>query len=113
MAVTAKVLLEGKSIEVAQTTQYTSPVDGKGTIIDKVAGTNTGGAAKKISIYIVPFGGAAADANLVAKDVSIGSASSYTFPELSGFVMAAGSFISTNSTGNPFINLRITGREIT
>ena len=52
MTVTAKPLIEAKSAETAQTTQYAAPA-GTRTIVDKFTATNGGATAATISVNVV------------------------------------------------------------
>lgn len=112
MTVTAKTLIDPLQAANAQTTQYTSPATGKGTILDKFTGTNTTAAAAVLTVNLVKAAGAAAATNVISSAVSIAPGASYTFPELVGHVLGAGDFISTLAGTAAAITIRASGREL-
>jgi hypothetical protein len=111
MSVYVKVLVPAKTVEAAQTTQYTST--GVTTIIDKFTATNYGAAAATISVNLVTVSGSAGNQNLITKAKTLQPAEVYTFPELVGQVLGVGDFISTIAGTASSINMRVNGREVT
>lgn len=111
MAVTSKPLIEAKHAESSATVQYTVPA-GMRTLIDKFTGTNTSAAPVQISVNLVPPGGTAGASNAIAysKTLSVGEA--YTFPELCGHSLSAGSTISTTASTAGAVAIRSSGREM-
>lgn len=110
MTVTAKCLLDSKYAENSQTTQYTA--SGVRTIIDKFTGYNGTASAVTLAVNIVASGGSAGASNLkVLRNIAAGE--TYTFPEVVGQVLNAGSFISTIAGAATSIVIRASGREIT
>ena len=111
MTVTVKNLVPAKTVENAQTTQYTA--NGVTTIIDKFTATNYSGSAATISVNLVTVSGSAGNDNLITKTKTLQPSEVYTFPELVGQVLSAGSFISTIAGTASAINMRVSGREVT
>ena len=111
MTVTVQVLVPAKTVENAQTTQYTST--GVTTIIDKFTATNYSAAAATISVNLVTSAGAAGNANLITKTKTLQPSEVYTFPELVGQVLGIGDFISTIAGTASAINMRVSGRVVT
>ena len=111
MTVTVKVLVPAKTVENAQTTQYTAT--GVTTIIDKFTATNYNTVAATISVNLVTAAGAAGNANLITKTKTLQPTEVYTFPELVGQVLGPGDFISTIAGTAASINMRVSGREVT
>ena len=111
MTVTVKVLVPAKTVENAQTTQYTAT--GVTTIIDKFTATNYSAGAATISVNLVTAAGAAGNANLITKTKTLQPTEVYTFPELVGQVLGPGDFISTIAGTAASINMRVSGREVT
>ena len=111
MTVTVKVLVPAKTVENAQTTQYTAT--GVTTIIDKFTATNYSAVAATISVNLVTAAGAAGNANLITKTKTLQPTEVYTFPELVGQVLGPGDFISTIAGTAASINMRVSGREVT
>lgn len=111
MTVTATALIESKTAENTQTTQYIST--GVRTIIDKFTATNYSAAAATLSVYLVPAVGTAADANLTVKTKTLQPSETYTFPEVVGHILANGDFISTIAGTASAINIRASGRIVT
>ena len=105
-----KPLVQSKTLETSQTTQYT--VDALRASIDKATATNTTAGVLTVSVNLVPAGGAPDASNLIAKAVSIAAGAAYTFPELVGHVLATGDFISAIASGAG-IAFRVSGRETT
>lgn len=111
MTVTVKVLVPAKTVENAQTTQYTAT--GVTTIIDKFTATNYSAAAATISVNLVTTAGSAGNQNLITKTKTLQPSEVYTFPEIVGQVLNAGDFISTIAGTASAINMRVSGREVT
>lgn len=111
MSVTAKTLIAAKSAEATDTTQYTAT--GVRTIIDKFTATNTDTVARTLQINLVPLSGAVAVGNRIVQAKSLASGETYTFPEIVGHILEAGSFISTIASAASVITIRSSGREIT
>ena len=110
MTVTVKVLVPGKIVEAAQTTQYTA--NNVTTIIDKFTATNYSATAAAISVNLVTVAGSAGNLNLISKTKTLQPAEVYTFPELVGQVLNPGDFISTLAGTATAINMRVSGREV-
>lgn len=111
MTVTAKCLVESKTAETAQSTQYTTPVATR-TIIDKFTATNTSSATATLSVNLVEASATAGAGNLIVKTVAIEAGKTYTLPEVVGQVLNAGGLISTLASGSGIV-IRISGREVT
>ena len=108
MSVKTNCLYETGAAPNAETTIYTST--GLLTIIDKL--TSYGVAVADVTLKLVPSGGSAATANIMAKKTfAIGE--SYTWPELVGHTLAPGDFISVLASVASAVNLRISGRQVT
>ncbi len=110
MTVSVKVLVPGKIVEAAQTTQYTA--NNVTTIIDKFTATNYSATAAAISVNLVTVAGSAGNLNLISKTKTLQPAEVYTFPELVGQVLNPGDFISTLAGTATAINMRVSGREV-
>lgn len=111
MTVTVSVIIPAKTAEDAQTTQYTS--NGLTTLIDKFTATNYSAAAATISVNLVTVAGSASDSNLIVKTKTLQAGETYTFPELVGFALGNGDFISTIASAAASINIRASGRLVT
>lgn len=106
------MLILPKQAENVQTTQYTSPAGGKGTLIDKLTATNTSAATASISINLVSDG-TPSDNDLIVKTKSLAAGECYTFPEIVGSLLPAGATISTIASAATSITIRANGRELT
>lgn len=111
MTVTAKPLIEAKSAETAQTTQYTAPT-GTRCIVDKCTATNGGATSATISINVVAAGDTAGAGNLVLKAKALAAGECYVCPEIVGQVLAAGDSLSTLASATGIV-IRASGREVT
>jgi len=111
MTVIVKNIVPAKTVEDAQTTQYTAT--NVTTIIDKFTATNYSATAATISVNLVTLAGSAGDSNLITKTKTLQPSEVYTFPELVGQVLNAGDFISTIAGTASAINMRVSGREVT
>lgn len=111
MTVTVKTLIPSKIAEATQVTQYTAV--NVTTIIDKFTATNYSAVTANISINLVTLADTAGNQNLITKTKSLQPAEVYSFPELVGHVLTAGSFISTIAGTATSINIRASGREVT
>lgn len=111
MTVTATVLIPSKTAETTQTTQYTS--SNVTTIIDKFTATNYSTVAAALSVNLVTSGGSAGSENIISVDKTVQPGETYTFPEIVGHTLAAGSFISTICDSTLAVSIRASGRQIT
>ena len=89
MAVTVKTLIPAKQAENVQTAQYTA-VNCR-AIIDKFTATNTSAGNVTISVNLIASGGSAGNSNLIVDARAVAPNETYTFPELVGQVLEAGS----------------------
>jgi hypothetical protein len=112
MAATPTLLIAPKQAEAAQTVQYTSPLAGKGTLIDKFTATNTSAGAVTLSVNLVADG-TASDNDLIVKTKPIAAGATDTFPELVGSFLNPGHTISTIASAATAITIRSNGRELT
>jgi hypothetical protein len=110
MTITVKVLIPAKTVEAAQTRQYTAT--NVTTIIDKFTATNYSGSAATISVNLVTAAGTASNDNLITKTKSLQPSEVYTFPELVGQVLSPSAFISTIAGTASAVNIRASGREV-
>ena len=111
MTVIVKNIVPAKTVENAQTTQYTA--NGVTTIIDKFTATNYSATAATISVNLVTVSFSAGNSNLITKTKALQPSEVYTFPELVGQVLNPGDFISTIAGTASAINMRVSGREVT
>lgn len=110
MAVSSKVLIQAKTAEASQTTQYTAT--NVTAIIDKFTATNYSASAATLSVNLVPVAGSAGNNNLIVKTKTLLPSETYTFPEIVGHVISPNGFISTIAGTGSAINIRASGREI-
>ena len=110
MTVTALCIIESKNAENAITTQYTASVNSVRTIIDKFTSTNYTAGALTLTVYLVPFGSAAGNSNLI-KIKTLAAGECYVWPEVVGHTLNPGDFIATNASAATSINIRSGGRE--
>ena len=110
MTVTAKVLVPAAIVAATQTTQYTATT--VTTIIDKFTVTNFDGGVATISINLVTGGDTPGNANLIVKTKALQPSEVYTFPELVGQVLAPSGYISTIASIANYLNIRVSGREV-
>lgn len=112
MTVTTKALIRSKDAENVITTQYTANANGTRTIIDKFTSTNYTAGAVNLSVYLVPFGGAAGNSNL-KKIKTLAAGECYTWPEVVGHTLDPGDFIATLCSAATSVNIQASGRENT
>ena len=110
MAVSSRVLIQAKTAESSQTTQYTAT--NVTAIIDKFTATNYSASAATLSVNLVPVAGSAGNNNLIVKTKTLLPSETYTFPEIVGHVISPNGFISTIAGTGSAINIRASGREI-
>lgn len=113
MAVVPKVLIDPFQPAAAETTAYTSPTAGKGTIIDKLSGTNVSAASVTLTVKLVKVGTTAAASNTIVSLKSLAVNETYTFPEIVGHTLNPGDFISLLPSAATAITVRASGRELT
>ena len=110
MAVSSKVLIQAKTAEATQTTQYTAT--NVTAIIDKFTATNYSASSATLSVNLVTIAGSAGNNNLIVKSKTLLPSETYLFPELVGHVISPNGFISTIAGTGSAINIRCSGREI-
>jgi hypothetical protein len=91
---------------------YTSPVNGKGSKIDKASVCNHNGATQTVTFHIVPAGGAAGVTNLRVNAKSIADKATDLLPELVGRYLKPGDMIYGGASAAN-VNVDVTGRELT
>jgi hypothetical protein len=111
MTVTSLVLVQGKRIENAATAQYTS-TNAK-TVIDSGIVTNTTASTVTLTLWLVPSGGAAADANKIADALSIAAGATYLCPELAGKRLDSGDALWAQASAATSLSFRLDGRLVT
>lgn len=111
MTVTVKQLIPARTIQNAQTTQYTA-VNCQ-ALIDKATLTNETTSNVLVSVHIVVAGGTADNSNRIINNRAIAAGEAYTCPELVGHAVSNGGFISTIAGTAAAITMMVSGREIT
>lgn len=111
MTVNVAVLIAAKTAENSQTTQYTST--GITTIIDKFTATNYTSTPATLSVNLVTAADTAGNQNLITKTKTLQAGEVYTFPEIVGYALGPGDFISTLAGTASAINIRASGRKVT
>ena len=111
MTVSVSVLIPAKIAVASDTTQYTST--GVSTIIDKFTATCYDTVPRTISVNLVTSADTAGNQNLIVKTKTLQAGETYTFPEIVGFVLGAGDFISTLASNATGVNIRASGRIVT
>jgi hypothetical protein len=110
--VAAKALIQSKYASTSVTTEYTAPVSTR-TIIDKFTGTNTDVGAQTLTVHLVPSGGTATAANLIAT-ASLAAGATYNFSsELQNHILSTGDFVAVYASTPSKIVIRMSGRECT
>lgn len=110
MPVNPKNIIASKTMESAQTTQFTS--HNLITIIDKFTATNCSGSAASVSVNLVPYTEMPGDSNLIVAARVLQPLETYTFPEIVGHILSSGGYISTLASAPAAINFRASGREV-
>jgi len=110
MTTTPKVLIQSKTAETVETTQYIS--SNCTTLIDKFTALNILGTAQTLTVSLVPNGQTVGASNKQVT-VSVLPGKSYQFPELVGHSMDPGDFISTLPSAASAFNIRSSGRQVT
>lgn len=109
---TAKRLAEGSLLTVSAATYYTTPVNTK-CVIKKLTCTNPTAGAVKVTIYLVPSGGSAGDANTIRKVRTVGPYEVFEVYEAEDHVLEAGDFIQALADVGGAVALMASGIEIT
>lgn len=111
MTVTAKNLVEGRSVPDVDTNVYTAPSNTT-TIVDKVTTANYDTVARVVTIGIVASGNTISDIYYIAKR-TLAAKETYIWPEVVGQILNTGDYITVIASQANSVNLRISGREIT
>ncbi len=110
MTVTPQAIIQSQYAPNVQTTVYTA--SSRRCILDKFAAYNGTVGPVTLTVNIVPVSGTAGASNvLVSKSVAAGE--TYIFPELVGFVLGPGDFISLVASAATSLVIRAAGREVT
>jgi hypothetical protein len=112
MSVRPIVIIQSKTAEDSQTTQYTCPVRSS-VSIDKLSATNYSSDPATLSVSLVTSGGSAGNSNLFPKERTIAPGETYDFPMTTGHWLEAGDFISTIADTTSAIAIRASGRIFT
>jgi hypothetical protein len=81
-------------------------------LIDKFTATNYSASSATLSINLVTNADTAGNQNLIVKTRTLLAGETYTFPEVVGFALGIGDFISTIAGTASAINIRASGRVI-
>lgn len=109
MSTIIRVLIDAKTAEAVQTTQFTA--EGT-TVIDRFTATNVSGAAATLTVNIVKSGEASILDNTILSAREVAAGESYTCPELCGQALNSGDYITTTASASGAIVIRASGREI-
>lgn len=112
MSVAAKCLINSKYAANSVATEYTAPASTR-VIVDKFTATNIDSSSRTLSVYLVPSGDSASDANLVLDSVSIAANTCRDCTELKNQILNAGDTIQVLASASSNINIRASGREVT
>jgi hypothetical protein len=112
MAAIGKVLIQDTQIAASATTYYTAGA-GVQTRIDKFTVTNPTATARTVTIYLLPSGGTASDADVVISARGINAGETYTCPEVVGQWLNSGGFIQALASAATALSLRASGVEVT
>ena len=110
MTITARVLVQGKAVEDAQTTQYVA--SNVTALITKFTLTNYSANVATVTVNIVATGGTPGDINQVLRAKALQPGETYQCPELVNQVLQPGNFISTLASTPGAVGMRVSGREI-
>ena len=113
MTVTNKLLVPASDLPNAEAALYPSPATGKGTLIDKATAVNHSAAARQVTFYHVPSGGAAGTSNLVIYQKSIAAGQTDYLGELSGKYVPPGASIHGFADTAGAVAFELNGRELT
>ena len=114
MAVENKTLIPSRTMESAQTTQYTAPSTATTTskaIIDTFTVTNYSVSSANINMWFVPSGGSVSNDNLIIDNLEIAVDETRSLYEIVGHIIEAGGSIVTSGTATS-LSIRCSGREI-
>lgn len=107
---TPKRLVEGSQLTGSAVTYYTAPAKTK-TILKKLTLTNTSAGAVTATVYLIPSGGTAGDANTLKKAVSIAAGATYDCAEAVNHVLEPGDFLQALASAGTAVTLMASGVE--
>ena len=112
MAITNKQLVDNKQTTVAATPElvYTSPPEGKGTLITNFTVANSTAIDRTYQAFIVTSGGSATTPIVPTRSVL--KKETDVPPEVSGQFMPAGAQIFYETSAATSISLTVSGREV-
>jgi len=110
-----KNIIDGVQLTNAVATYYTTP-DNTRCELRKLSFTNTSAAAVTVTVYIVPSGGTASDANTIKKTKALAPAGfgsdTWNCIEALGHCLNAGETVQAVCSANTSVSVRCTGLEI-
>lgn len=112
MTTQAKSLVGGTFLTTAAAVYYTAPTSTT-TIIQRATFSNTSGAARTITVWLVPGGSGIGTQNQLINARSLVAGETYVSPELSNKVLAATGQIQAMSDLGSAVNIDVSGIEIT
>ena len=111
MAVTNKKLVEGSQLTTSAATYYTAPANTT-TILKKVTVTNTTAGAVSLTMYLVPSGGSAGNANMITDAKAIAAGATYEVYEAENHVLMTGDFLQALASAGASLTLQASGIEV-
>jgi hypothetical protein len=111
MAAVAKRLLTPQLLSNANATYYSAPENTR-TILKKLTFTNNDGSSHDITVYLVPFGVSASDANMLLDAEAVAANSCYEATVGEGHVLEAGDTLQAFADAGNFVNIMASGVEI-
>ena len=111
MSTTFKRLIDGEVLDLSISTGYTAGTAVK-TQIHKLTFTNTQIAAVTVTAHLVPSGGTASDANIIADAHPIEANGTWSCPDAEGHIIEAGGSIQYKAGSVNAITAMASGAEI-
>lgn len=105
-------IIPGSVLGTGATTYYTAPANTR-CLIKKLTFTNVSSAAVLVTVYLVPSGGAAGDANTIRKQKTVAPLDVFECFEAENQVVEAGGFIQALADVASDITIQGSGIELT
>lgn len=112
MTVRAKSLIGGTFLTSVAANYYTTPASTT-AVIQRATFSNTSGAARTVTVWLVPAGDAVGTQNQIINARSLAAGETYVSPELSGKVLGATGQIQAMCDQSSAVNIDVSGTEVT
>lgn len=112
MATTNRRIIAGSQLTTSAATYYTAPA-GTRCVVKRLTLTNTSAGVATVTIYLVPSGGSASDANTITDTRALAAGETWDCASAEGHVVEAGGLVQALASAATSVTIIGSGVEIT